>query len=216
MKNIAIYGAGGFGKEVACLIERINHSSKEPIWNFIGFFDDGKVPGTQISHYGKVLGGINELNKWDSHLNVTISIGNPIYIKKILEGIKNSNVEFPNIIDPSFKIVDSNSFKLGKGNIIQSGSFVSCDVSIGDFNVLNGTVVIGHDCKIGNYNVFMPDVRVSGEVTIGNENVIGVGSIILQQLRIGNNITLGAGCVLLTKPKDGRTYIGNPAKLFKF
>ena len=37
MKDIAIYGAGGFGKEVACLIKRINE--QEPTWNLIGFFD---------------------------------------------------------------------------------------------------------------------------------------------------------------------------------
>ena len=40
MTDIAIYGAGGFGKEVACLIERLN--ARRSTWNFIGFFDDGK------------------------------------------------------------------------------------------------------------------------------------------------------------------------------
>lgn len=29
MRDIAIYGAGGFGKEVACLLNRINESSVE-------------------------------------------------------------------------------------------------------------------------------------------------------------------------------------------
>ena len=76
--------------------------------------------------------------------------------------------------------------------------------------------MFGHDCKLGDFNVLMPSIRVSGGVTIGNENLIGVGSIIIQQIKIGNNVTLGAGSVLLTKPKDGKTYIGNPAKLFKY
>ena len=39
MKDIAIYGAGGFGKEVACIINKINE--KDHTWNIIGFFDDG-------------------------------------------------------------------------------------------------------------------------------------------------------------------------------
>ena len=38
MKDIAIYGAGGFGREVACLLRRINEQA--PKWNLIGFFDD--------------------------------------------------------------------------------------------------------------------------------------------------------------------------------
>ncbi|MFK2343222.1 hypothetical protein ACIXN4_22170 [Bacteroides fragilis] len=35
MKNIAIYGAGGYGQEVACLIKAIN--AIECQWNLIGF-----------------------------------------------------------------------------------------------------------------------------------------------------------------------------------
>ena len=39
MKEIAIYGFGGFGREVACLIRKINE--RQPRWKFIGYFDDG-------------------------------------------------------------------------------------------------------------------------------------------------------------------------------
>ena len=77
---------------------------------------------------------------------------------------------------------------------------------------MNGSVVFGHDDIVGNFNAFMPAVRISGEVTIGELNYFGVGSIILQQIKIGNNIRLGAGSVLMTKPKDGKLYIGNPAR----
>ena len=85
MKDIAIYGAGGFGKEVACLIKRVNN--KAPQWNLIGFFDDGKEINTEISHYGKVLGGINELNKWGEKIAIVIAIGNPNIIKTIVDNI---------------------------------------------------------------------------------------------------------------------------------
>ena len=48
MKDIAIYGAGGLGREVACLIRMINESKEIPEWNFIGFFDDdSSLYGTQ-------------------------------------------------------------------------------------------------------------------------------------------------------------------------
>ena len=35
-KDIAIYGAGGFGREVFCLINKLNAAS-EGSWNVIGF-----------------------------------------------------------------------------------------------------------------------------------------------------------------------------------
>lgn len=215
MKDIALFGAGGLSKEIASLIERIN--KKEKRWNLIGFFDDNPLLlGKDVSHYGKVLGGIDRLNEWPIPLDVAISIGNPDAIRNVRDCIVNPLVSFPNIISPCLGFADKQSFSIGEGNIIQGACWASNDVTIGNFNLLNGDVVIGHDVIIGNYNVFMPDIRISGKVSFGNENLVGVGSIIIQQLKIGNNVHIGAGAVLMSKPKDGCTYIGNPAKLFKF
>ena len=52
MKEIAIYGFGGFGREVACLIRKINE--RQPRWKFIGYFDDGHAAGERNA-YGEVL-----------------------------------------------------------------------------------------------------------------------------------------------------------------
>lgn len=216
MKDIAIFGAGGFSKEVATLVGKINEQEGDK-WNIVGFFDDNSyLWGNTVSYYGKVLGGMDILNKWPTPLDVVIAIGNPIAIKKVREGINNPHISFPNLISPDFGIADPISFKMGEGNIIQKGCWASNDVSIGDFNLFNCDVAIGHDVVVGKYNVFMPDIRISGEVKICECNLIGVGSIILQQIKIGNNVHLGAGAVLMTKPKDGCTYLGNPAKLFKY
>jgi sugar O-acyltransferase (sialic acid O-acetyltransferase NeuD family) len=211
MKDIAIFGAGGFGKEIACMIR-----NRLPEWNIIGFFDDGKPKGQQILSFGPVLGGVDELNAWSNALAITIAIGNPITVKNVVEKITNPNISYPNIIHPNFEELDLDTFSIGKGNIIMGGCRVSCDVSIGDFNVFNDSVIIGHDVKIGSYNSFMPAVRVSGEVKIGDFNFFGVASIVLQRIKIGDEIKLSAGSVLLTKPKNGNLYMGNPAKITVF
>ncbi|MEE3485534.1 MAG: acetyltransferase [Bacteroidales bacterium] len=211
MKDIAIYGAGGFGKEVACLIKRINEVS--PTWNLIGFYDDNpELKGKMISHYALCLGGIDELNAHTEPLSVTISVGNPSTVRSIVEKITNPRVDYPNLIGKSFFIVDKETFSIGRGNIIQGPGAASCDVVLGDFNVLNGEVVLGHDVRIGSYNTFMPSSHISGEVQIGDGNFFGVNCVVLQQLKIGNNVRLGAGSALMTKPKDGNLYIGVPAK----
>ena len=216
MKDIAIFGAGGFGKEVACLIKRINDASDQPLWNIIGFFDDGKKKGDVVSRFGEVLGGMEELNNWATPVAIAIAIGNSGAVKTVVERIKNPNVCYPNLIDRSFYIVDPQTFKIGQGNIIQGQSSVSCDVEIGDFNILNGWVVIGHDVKIKNYNTFLPATRISGDVTIGSHNKFGAQSFVMQGLKIGDEVTLGPCSAMLSKPKDGRVYIGVPAKRFKF
>ena len=215
MKDIAIYGAGGFGREIACLLKLINEH--RPEWNLIGFFDDNPMlKGQMISHYAPCLGGMDELNSYDKELNIVIAIGNPSAMESVVEKINNDNILFPNIIHPHTVFNDKESFGIGQGNIIQANCTMSCDVTIGNFNILNGSVVFGHDVEIGSFNTIMPGVRVSGEVRVGNGNFFGVGSIVLQQLKIGTAIRLSAGSVLMAKPKDGQLYIGNPAKLMEF
>ena len=215
MKKIAIYGAGGLGREVAGGIQRINIGGREQ-WQIVGFYDDRLPVGTSVSHYGKVLGGMDELNAVEEPLALAIAVGAPATRKRIFERITNPNITFPNLIAPSFRILDPSTFKIGQGNIIQDNCSVTCDVEIGNYNVFNGSNAMGHDVKVGDYNVLMPGVRLSGEVTTGNCNLLGVDSVVLQRVKIGSNVTLGAGSVLMTKPKDGNTYIGVPAKKFDF
>lgn len=213
MKKIAIYGAGGFGREVACLINKINE--KSPEWDIIGFFDDGIEKGTR-NEYGEILGGINEVNNYPEKLAVVLAIASPKIIEKIIGNITSSKIYFPNIISPDVIFLDRNNVRIGKGNIICSSCLLSCNVDLGDFNILNGFIPIGHDTKIGNFNSIMPSVKISGEVTIGNRNFFGVNSVVLQQTKIGNDTVIGANSLILRKTKDGMTYVGSPASIIKY
>lgn len=213
MKDIAIYGAGGFGRETACRLWRINE--KQPMWNLIGFFDDGKEKGSR-NEYGEILGGMTELNAWPTPLAVVIAIGNPKIVYTLVQKMNSPLIEFPNIIEPNVGYADRSNFSIGKGNILGGGCWFSCNVKIGDFNVFNGSVMVGHDVVIGNYNSIMPYVRISGQVNLGNRNLLGVSSIVLQGIKITEDVVLGAGSVLMRKPKKESTYVGNPAMIMKF
>ena len=210
MKDIVIFGAGDLGREVACLIKRINAGT--PQWNLIGFYDDG-VPVGARNEYGPVLGKVENLAAYGAPLAVAVAIGAPKTVKKIV-GIlsENANLSFPNLISPDFSISDPDNYEMGYGNIIQRNCTISCNVKIGNFNILNTGIGLGHDVRVGDFNSFMPVVKISGEVVIGDCNFFGVGSIVLQQLTIGNGIKLGAGSVLMRKAKDDTLYMGNPAK----
>lgn len=213
--KIAIYGAGGFGKEVACLIERINRNGGD--WQLVGFFDDSKKPDSHISRYGKVLGDMETLLSVDEPLALAIAINENKFVRRrIRERIDNPNISFPNLIDPSLFLVDPKTFTIGEGNIIQNHCMISCDVTLGDFNILNDHVVVGHDNSIGSFNGLMPGAHLSGSVTIGDNNLLGVASVVLQGMSIGNGVTVGANCVLMTRPKDNSTYLGVPALRFDY
>jgi len=213
MKNIVIYGAGGYGKEVACLVRAINKVQER--WNMVGFIDDGLPIGTS-NEYGKVLGGIEVLQNMEEQLDVILAIGNPTIQSDIAEKIVNPNIEFPNIIAPDALFLDLNMVSLGIGNIIGFRCIISCYVKLGNFNLLNSDVFIGHEAKIGNFNMFNPSVRISGQVTIGNINFFGVSSIVLQNRKIGNNTTISTNSVVMRHTQDNCLYIGNPAIKMKF
>ena len=212
MKKIAIIGAGGFGREVVCLINAINEKSKE--WDFIGFFDDVKDIGYE-NEYGKVLGRIKDLNSYPESLAVVIAIAKPSAIEVIVKSITSPNIYFPNLIAPDIIFFDKNNMSLEQGNIIGFGCSISCNVCIGNFNIFNCFISIGHDTKIGDYNAVMPSTKISGDITIGDRNFFGASSVILEKLTIGNDTTIGANSLIFRNTKDKNTYIGNPASIVK-
>lgn len=214
MKDIAIYGAGGFGREVACLLNRINNEV-EPTWNLIGFFDDGVKAG-EHNEYGKVLGNIDTLNSWAKPLSVVFAIGSPKVVAMLHEKINNENIAYPNIIAPDTLFLDKENVRMGQGNIICSRCLISCNIEIGNFNIFNGSINIGHDASIGNFNSIMPAVKISGGVEIGNRNLLGVNSVILQYKSITDEVTIGASSVVMRNIKQGGTYVGNPAKKMQY
>ena len=210
MKIIAIYGAGGFGKEVACILNLIN--KEQTVWELVGFFDDGKEKGMQISHFGNVLGNLQDLNSWTEPISIAFAVGRPEILQKLVTGITNPNIDFPNIIHPDAYFADKKSLQIGKGNVIVRGCSFSCDVTIGNFNQFNSLSALAHDVKVGNTNVFMPLTRISGDTTIGDSNFFGIGSVVLQGIKIGNNTRIGAGSYVVRRTKDGYLYYGNPAR----
>lgn len=210
MKDIAIFGAGGFGREVACIIKRINKIT--PTWNFIGFFDDNEALKGTRNEYGEVLGGMSELNAWDKELCIAIGIGSPKAVFAVIQKITNDNIDFPNLIDPTVVIADQDNYSLGKGNVFAANCIISIAVSVGDFNTFNNNTVLGHDDVVGSYNSFMPNVNISGGVIIGDRNFFGVKSTILQYLKVGDDTTIGGNALVIRSTKNGYLYIGNPAK----
>ena len=208
-ENIAIVGAGGFGREVSLLIETIKKVSGK--FNKVGFYDDGIPAGTRIADL-KVIGKVDELNNIITHLNVVVAIGNPEILKSIYQRLTNKLLFYPNIIYPGLKINEGRN-QIGFGNIFTEGFILTCDITIGNLNIFNTRVSIGHDVKIGNFNVFNPNTQISGDVTISDTNFFGINSCVIQGVSIGCSNMLGACSLLTRRIRDGRRYFGVPAKL---
>ncbi len=213
LKDIAIFGVGGFGREVLALIKDINKVS--PTYNIVGFFDDGYEKGIMVNGYPN-LGKTEDLNKWETSISLAISIGSPVIKKKILDKITNPLVDYPTLIHPTAWIGDEEFVEIGKGCIICAGNMITTNIKMGDFVILNLECTVGHDTIIKDYAAFMPSVNISGEVTIGEGVYVGTGAKIINQLEIGEYTIVGAGAVVSKTLPAHCTAVGVPAKVIKF
>lgn len=213
IKDLAVFGTGGFGREVLALLQDIN--KVRPKWNIIGFFDDAYASGTMCNGYA-CQGKLDDLNSWPSPLSIVVAVGNPATKKAIVERITNPLIDFPKVMHPSVWVGDQSSVEIGKGSILCAGVMVTTNVQIGEFVILNLQCTVGHDTIIGDYSAFMPSVNISGEVTIGEEVYVGTGAKIINQLEIGSKTIVGAGTVVVKSLPANCTAVGVPAKPIKF
>ena len=213
MKKLAIFGAGGFGREVAQLICDIN--SVEKNFDLVGFYDDGIAKGSEINSW-KVLGGINELNRINEVLWVVLAIGDPKIKKNLVDSIVNQNVKFPILIHPKSILGNRDHLKIGEGTIITAGCIATVNIEIGKHVILNLSCTVGHDTSIADYCSFMPTVNISGEVNIAQGVFIGTGAKIINLVKIGEFTTIGAGAVVSKIIPANCTAVGVPAKPIKF
>lgn len=207
LKDIAIIGAGGLGKEIAVLIHQINQ--KELTWNVIGFYDDAVPSGTKVAGH-LVLGKVSELGKVDYNLNVVVGIGDPVVKSKMVTAITNPKISFPILIHPTAGV--GLGIDLGAGTIITAGCQLTIDIKTGSHVLINLNSTIGHDVTVGSCVCIMPGVHLSGFVTIEDQVLIGTGASVLQHLRIGSGARVGAGAIVTRDVERNSTVKGVPAK----
>lgn len=214
MKNLYIIGAGGFGREVAWLTERINTVTLT--WNIKGFIDDNEsLWGCKIDDY-EVFGGCNWLKEvaLNEEIYVVCAIGNSAIRKKIICELKNSNIKFATLVDPSVLI--SNRVKVGEGSIICAGTIITMDIEIGNHVIINLNCTLGHDDIVRDYVTINPGVSISGNVEIGACSELGTGSQIIQGINVVGQTIVGAGAVVVKEITERGTYVGVPAKVIKY
>lgn len=213
MKELIIFGASGFGREVAWAVERINKVS--PTWNLLGFIDDDEsIQGSAINGY-RVLGKTEDIRNYPDAYFVC-AVGASRVREKIVNNMKsvNPDVKFGTVIDPTVEMSDL--VTIGEGTIICAHTIITVNIEIGSHVIINLDCTVGHDAVLKDFVTLYPSVNVSGITTIGHAAELGTGMQIIQGKAVGDYSIVGAGAVVVKDIPEKCTAVGSPAKPIKF
>lgn len=210
MGKLVIIGVGGFGREVAWLIERIN--KVRPTWELIGFVDDNEnLHGSMVGGY-PVIGCCNWLKEQRDEIYAVCAIGSSKVRKKVTQ--KLDGVKFATVIDP--KVQMSERINIGDGCVICAGTVLTVDIILGSHVIINLNCTIGHDAVINDFATLYPSVNISGNTFLDECVEMGTGCQIIQGLKVGEGTIVGAGAVVVKELPRECTAVGSPAKPIKF
>lgn len=211
MNDIVIYGAGGFGREVAQLLTDLNE--REPTWSVLGYIsDDATIHGSTIGDL-PVLGGSDWVRARTQPLSIAFGVGSPALKRRLVERVRTPHLSFPTLLHPT--VTMGKRVSLGEGTIVCAGSVITVDIQLGAFSTVNLCCTIGHDAVLGEYTTMAPSVNVSGNVTVGDGTDLGTGSKVIQGVAIGEWSIVGAGAVVSRDLPANVTAVGVPAKAIK-
>jgi sugar O-acyltransferase (sialic acid O-acetyltransferase NeuD family) len=210
MKNIVIYGTGGFAREVFQLLSDINE--KEKVYNFLGFIDDDLEKLGQYLYNYPILGNIEWLET-NRDVLVTIGIGNTVSKRKIAARLDSKGIKSPILIHPS--VIVGQNVEFGQGSIICALNVITVDIKFGQHVILNLDCTVGHDAVIQDFVTVSPGSHISGNVHIGEGVDIGTGSSLIQGVHVGSWSILGAGSVVSKNIPQDVTAVGIPARPVK-
>ncbi len=204
--QIAVYGAGSFGREVAWLAEQCGHE-------VVCFIDDGVPQGTVLNGF-PVLPLARYL---DEHQGVpaTCAIGAPATRELVVGIAETAGLRFVTLVHP--RTERSRWIEIGHGSTICAGNILTTNITIGKQVQLNLDCTVGHDAIFGDYTTVAPGVHVSGWVHFRRRCYVGTGAVIINGSReapivIEDDAVIGAGACVTRSVPAGATVVGVPAK----
>ena len=203
VKKIVIIGAGGFGREAAWVIERINETL--PTFELAGFCDDAEERREGLCGSYPLLGSIEFVKGRLGAVGFFCAIGNnrarqAVTARGLALGLKPMSV-----VDPSAVIAAG--AVIGEGSFIGINSVVSVGARLGEGVLVNHHVCVGHDVAVGDFAQLCPGVCVSGGCEIGEGALLGTNAGTIPLKRVGAWATVGAGVTMLWDVADGASVV---------
>lgn len=208
MKKLGIYGAGGLGREVLILANRINAERKQ--WSDFFFIDDAFSTG-ELKGIGRL--SFEDFVKDHRDAEVVIAVGEPSIREVLAHKVEAAAVPLVTLVHPGVEVPACT--KVGAGTIICGGCFISCDVEIEKNVLLQPNASVGHDSRIGSHSIISTYVSIAGACEIGRRVYIGLNAAVREKTTIGDDAIVGMGAAVFSDIPEAVIALGNPARVMR-
>ncbi|KUZ73969.1 acetyltransferase [Burkholderia ubonensis] len=214
MERIAIYGCGGFGREILPLARLQQARTGANSASGIVFVSD--TP----SEIGTRQNGV-EVISFDALITpehrdrkVIVSLGSSATRRTLVQRCESESLAFGSLAAASHVSLDL--VEAGEGAVFCDFSMCTSNIRIGRHFQCNIYSYVAHDCIVGDFVTFAPRVACNGRIVIEDDVYIGTGAVLRQgtpdkPLTIGKGAVIGMGAVVTKDVPPGVTVIGNPA-----
>jgi len=209
MTVLAVFGTGGFGREIMPIAER-RHGAD------VLFVEDDLRHNTCNGY--RVL-STSDFLQLHAEKVFAVAVADPQARKRVVEHLSSGGARPFSVVSELANFYPPNS--IGEGAIICAYVSIHPNVRIGKHFHANIYSYIAHDCVIGDYVTFAPRVNCNGNVHIGEGAYIGTGAIFAQgssenPLVIGAGAVVGMGSVVTKNVPPRALVYGNPAKVQRY
>lgn len=217
----AIYGIGGFGREIAPLAvdnaedwESAARPGNARRGCPVVFVDDAENRPSEVN--GIPVVSFDELVS-DQHRDrkVIVAIGDGRTRERIEAKCLAAGLSIGNLASRTSRNLAKN--QIDDGAVLCDFVIITANAKIGKSFQANLKSYVAHDCVVGNYVTFAPGVHLNGNIHVGDYAYIGTGAVFAQgkndkPLTVGEGAIVGMGAVV-TKPVEAYTVVaGNPAR----
>ncbi len=210
--RLLLFGAGGFGREVANWCQRASWDGCG--FELLGLIDDYLAGGTAN---GDPVYSLADAADRFPGAYVLATVGNPQLRERLMgKALESGLVPTPPLIHPTADW-DPETVGLGEGVVICAGSILTVNIAVAAHAQINLDCTVGHDATIGRYCTLSPGTHISGNVILEERVFMGTGTVTVNGIPgtpivLGADAVVGAGAVVTKNLESGVTVVGVPAR----
>lgn len=211
-QELLIFGAGGFGREVASWAGRAEW--QEHGFKVAAFVDDNPI-APELNGFPVLT--LAQAAAQHPAACVLATVGQPRVRERLIAKAAEIGLRATApLVHPNVEY-DRQYVTFGEGVVVCAGTILTVNIEVEAHVQINIDCTVGHDAVLRAYSTLSPGVHISGNVTLEECSFLGTGAVTVQGLPgrplvIGADSVVGAGAVVTKDVTAGATVVGIPAR----